>query len=108
VVGLMVDRRRGPERTVPVNFLGSTAHFPASPWLLAAALQVPVIIVFGIWHGGARYDAHVELLSEKIELPRATRDAALGHLVQEYADRLAARVRSAPYNWLNFFDFWAP
>lgn len=108
VVGLMVDRRRGNERTVPVNFLGGTAQFPASPWLLAAALQVPVMIVFGIWRGGARYDAYVEMLSEKIELPRATRDAALARLMQDYADRLAARVRSAPYNWVNFFDFWAP
>jgi predicted LPLAT superfamily acyltransferase len=107
VVGIMVDRQRGAERTVPVNFLGGTAHFPASPWLLAAALQVPVMLVFGIWRGGAGYDAHVEMLSEKIELPRATRDAALARLVQDYADRLAARVRSAPYNWLNFFDFWA-
>lgn len=108
VVGLMVDRRRGTERTVPVNFLGGIAHFPASPWLLAAALQVPVMIVFGVWRGGARYDAYVEMLSEKIELPRATRDATLAHMVQDYADRLAVRVRNAPYNWLNFFDFWAP
>ena len=107
VVGIMVDRQRGAERTVPVNFLGGTAHFPAGPWLLAAALQVPVMIVFGIWRGGAGYDAYVEMLSEKIELPRATRDAALAQLVQDYADRLAERVRSAPYNWLNFFDFWA-
>jgi predicted LPLAT superfamily acyltransferase len=32
----------------------------------------------------------------------------LTQLVQAYADRLAAHVRGAPYNWLNFFDFWAP
>ena len=75
--------------------------------MLAAALKVPVIIVFGIWRGGDRYEAHVELLSEKIDLPRAKRDAELTRLVQAYADRLAAHVRDAPYNWLNFFDFWA-
>jgi predicted LPLAT superfamily acyltransferase len=108
VVGLMVDRARGGERTVPVNFLGGTAHFPASPWLLASALKVPVMTVFGIWRGGNRYEARVEIVAEQIELPRTNRDAAVQALVQEYADRLAARVRSAPYNWLNFFDFWAP
>ncbi len=107
VVGLMVDRRRAGERSVTVNFLGEPAPFPASPWLLAAALKVPVLIVFGIWKGGDRYEAHVELLSEKIDLPRATREAELQRLVQDYADRLAARVREAPYNWLNFYDFWA-
>jgi predicted LPLAT superfamily acyltransferase len=108
VVGLMVDRRREGDRMVPVNFLGGVAQFPAGPWLLAAALKVPVMIVFGIWRGGDRYEAHVEMLSETIDLPRATRDADLARLVQDYADRLAARARSAPYNWLNFFDFWAP
>jgi predicted LPLAT superfamily acyltransferase len=107
VVGLMVDRPRAGDRTVPVNFLGATAHFPAGPWLLAAALKVPVMLVVGIWRGGDRYEAHVQVIAEQIELPRATRDAELARLVQDYADRLAAQVRSAPYNWLNFFDFWA-
>jgi len=107
IVGLMVDRTRAGDRTVTVNFLGGTAEFPAGPWLLAAALKVPVMLVFGVWRGGDRYEAHVQLLSEKIELPRANRDAELTRLVQEYADRLSAQVRDAPYNWLNFFDFWA-
>jgi predicted LPLAT superfamily acyltransferase len=108
VVGLMVDRARAGEKTVEVNFLGGIAHFPASPWLLAAALKVPVLTVFGVWRGGDRYEAHVELLADTVELPRANRDAVLRARVQDYADRLAARVRAAPYNWLNFFDFWAP
>jgi predicted LPLAT superfamily acyltransferase len=108
VVGLMVDRARAGDRVVRVNFLGGQANFPAGPWLLAAALKVPVLVVFGVWCGGDTYEAHVELLSEKIDLPRVDRDAALTRLVQDYADRLAARVRNAPYNWGNFFDFWAP
>jgi predicted LPLAT superfamily acyltransferase len=107
IVGLMVDRPREGDRTVAVNFLGGTAHFPAGPWLVAAALKVPVMLVFGVWRGGDRYQAHVQMVSEKIELPRATRDVELTRLVQDYADRLAAQVRDAPYNWLNFFDFWA-
>ncbi len=107
VVGMMVDRVRAGERTVEVDFLGSRARFPASPWLLAAALKVPVIVVFGVWQGGDRYTAHSDILTEKIELPRANRDAELTRYVQAYADRLAAQVRRAPYNWTNFFDFWA-
>jgi predicted LPLAT superfamily acyltransferase len=107
IVGLMVDRARAGDRKVTVNFLGGTAEFPVGPWLLAAALKVPVMLVFGVWRGGDRYEAHVQLLSEKIELPRSNREAELTRLVQEYADRLATQVRGAPYNWLNFFDFWA-
>ena len=106
IVGMMVDRPRIGDRTVEVDFLGGRARFPASPWLLAAALKVPVIVVFGVWCGGDRYESHCEILSPKIELPRATRDAELTRLVQDYADRLAAQVRRAPYNWGNFFDFW--
>jgi predicted LPLAT superfamily acyltransferase len=108
VVGLMVDRARGAERTIAVNFLGGIARFPVSPWLLASALKVPVITVFGVWRGGDRYEAHVEMLASEMDLPRANREAVLQSRVQDYADRLAARVRAAPYNWLNFFDFWAP
>jgi predicted LPLAT superfamily acyltransferase len=107
VVGIMVDRARDGERTVPVNFLGGVAHFPTSPWLLAAALKVPVMTVFGVWRGADRYDAHVDMLTERFELPRANRDEVLRLRVQDYADRLAVRVRAAPYNWANFFDFWA-
>jgi predicted LPLAT superfamily acyltransferase len=107
VVGLMVDRARAGDRMVRVDFLGSPANFPAGPWLLAAAVKAPVLVVFGIWRGGDRYDAHVELMSEKIELPRATRDAELQRLVQQFADRLATHARSAPYNWGNFYDFWS-
>lgn len=107
VVGLMVDRAHAGERTVAVNFLGGIAHFPASPWLLAAALKVPVMVVFGMWRGGDRYEARVDLLAEQIDLPRANREAALTSLVQGYADRLAEQVRKAPYNWINFYDFWA-
>jgi predicted LPLAT superfamily acyltransferase len=107
VVGLMVDRTRGGERTVEVDFLGGRARFPASPWLLAAALKVPVIVVFGVWLGGDRYAAYCDVFAQSIDLPRATRDAELTRQVQAYADRLAAHVRNAPYNWTNFFDFWA-
>jgi predicted LPLAT superfamily acyltransferase len=108
VVGMMIDRKREGDRTVEVDFLGGKAQLPASPWLLAAALKVPVIFVFGTWLGGDHYVAHCELLEEGIQLPRADRDAALRRHVQDYADRLAAHVKSAPYNWTNFFDFWAP
>jgi predicted LPLAT superfamily acyltransferase len=107
VVGLMVDRARGGERTVEVDFLGGRARFPAGPWLLASALKVPVIVVFGVWLGGDRYAAYCDVFAPSIDLPRASREAELARHVQSYADRLAAHVRAAPYNWTNFFDFWA-
>lgn len=106
IVGMMVDRIRAGDRAVEVQFLGATARFPAGPWLVAAALRVPVIIAFGSWEGGERYDLRFEIFANRIELPRDRRDAALQECVQRYADRLAEAVRRSPYNWSNFFDFW--
>lgn len=106
LVGMMVDRARADERTVSVEFLGETAQLPAGPWLLAAALRVPVILAFGAYRGGRRYDVHFHMLEAPLELPRGDRDGALRAHVQAYADRLAERARDAPYNWANFYDFW--
>jgi predicted LPLAT superfamily acyltransferase len=107
MVCLMADRVRAGERSLPVQFLGRSAQLPAGPWVLAAALQVPVILAFGLYRGGARYDLHFELFSAGIEAPRGQRDAVLQDCAQRYADRLAHYARAAPYNWFNFYDYWA-
>ena len=39
-------------------------------------------------------------------LAYSTRAAALPALIARYAARLEDRVRDAPYNWFNFYDFW--
>jgi predicted LPLAT superfamily acyltransferase len=108
VVTLLGDRARPGEPAVPVRFLGDEAWFPASPWLIAAALRVPVVLCFGLYRGGNRYDLYFERFSEHVEIPRRERQAALARHVQAYADRLAHHVRSAPCNWFNFYDFWRP
>lgn len=108
MIGMMSDRRRQDERSVKVDFLGGQALLPASPWILAGTLGVPVILAFGLYRGGNRYDVHFELMSERLALPRATREQALQQHAQHYADRLQHHLRSAPYNWFNFYDYWQP
>jgi predicted LPLAT superfamily acyltransferase len=106
-VGLLGDRHRAGETTVACDFLGRPARFPTGPLSLAAVTGVPVVLFFGLYRGGNRYDVHFELLAERVELgPRARREAALGQWVQRYADRLAHHTRDAPFNWFNFYDFW--
>ena len=70
MVGLMVDRIRKGDRSVSVDFLGGQARFPANPWLLAAALRVPVIAAFSVYRGGDQYDVSFEIITERVELPR--------------------------------------
>ncbi|HUS25400.1 MAG TPA: lipid A biosynthesis acyltransferase [Candidatus Binatia bacterium] len=108
MVCINADRFRGGEKTVEVDFLGGRARLPASPWLLAQALRAPLLIGFGLYRGGGRYDNHFELFAPRVEIPRDRRDAALRDCVQRYADRLAHHARSAPYNWFNFYGYWEP
>ena len=73
------------DRTVEVDFLGGRARLPVGPWQLAHALQVPVILGFGVYHGGNRYTAHFELFAESLRLPRENREAAIIECAQRYA-----------------------
>lgn len=108
LVALLVDRARPDEATQPAPFLGDVAHFPTSPWLIASLLGVPVQLGFGLYRGGNRYDLRFEAFADRIELPRAQRQAGLAALIHRYAARLETVARDAPDNWFNFYDFWQP
>lgn len=106
LVTMLAERARPGNAVVAVDFLGAAAPLPTAPWQLAAVLKVPVMLCFGLYRGGNRYDLHFEPFADEIALPRQGRDAALRAIVQRFADRLAHHARSAPYNWFNFYDFW--
>ena len=108
LVGILGDRLSLEEKQVRCRFLGAEATFPAGPLLLAGILHSPVIIFFGLYRGGRRYDIHFELLAEEITLGRGEqRQNAVAEWTQRYAERLEHYCRLAPYNWFNFYDFWA-
>lgn len=106
IVMMLADRVRPGNAVVHVDFLGAPAAFPAAPFLLAAALKVPILTCFGLFMGGNRYELHFELFCDVLTLDRANRDAALQAVVQRFADRIAHYAHLAPYNWFNFYDFW--
>ena len=106
LVTMLGDRGRPGNSTTSAEFLGGTAEFPTAPWQIAAALHVPVVLCAGLYRGGRRYDLHFELIAEQLQVERSQRQEKLRVLVQDYADRLTALLRSAPYNWFNFYDFW--
>ncbi|MEO5622302.1 MAG: acyltransferase, partial [Dokdonella sp.] len=88
------------------DFFGAPAAFPVAPFLLGAVLKVPILLCFGMYHGGNRYDLYFEMFSEQLNLPRRARTAELRNVVQRYAARLEHHVRQDPYNWFNWHDFW--
>ncbi|RYD16234.1 MAG: acyltransferase [Lysobacteraceae bacterium] len=105
---LLADRARANEATVQATFFGEPARFPIAPFLLGSILKVPVVLCFGLYRGGNRYDVHFEAFADELVLPRQGRDAALQTVVQRYASRLEHHVRADPYNWFNWHDFWNP
>jgi predicted LPLAT superfamily acyltransferase len=106
VVSTLADRLRPGNPVIVADFLGAKAPFPASPWLFAGALHVPVVLAFGLFRGGNRYELHFERFSCELPRDRRQRNAALAQIVQRFADRLAHFARLAPYNWFNLYDFW--
>jgi predicted LPLAT superfamily acyltransferase len=106
MVALLADRAGEHEAQREVAFLGAPAPLPVGPWLLANALQVPVLLCFGLYLGGNRYRLVFEPFAERVVIPRDRRDPALDALLARYAQRLEHYVRLAPYNWFNFHDFW--
>ncbi|KOR40445.1 acyltransferase [Xanthomonas oryzae] len=106
LVALLIDRPREGDPALPAMFLGRNAMFPTSPWLIAAALKVPVVLAFGLYHGGNHYELAFETFSEGLDVPRRQRAPVLAVLMRDYAARLEHYTCYAPYNWFNFYDFW--
>lgn len=106
MVTLLADRVYPGETVLRAPFLGENAAFPSSPWLIAAALQVPVSLAFGLYRGGNRYDLVFETFSDGLRIERSDRAQALAALAERYARRLEHHARAMPYNWFNFYDFW--
>jgi len=108
IVGLLGDRVDNPKRAVPCEFLGGEVLFPEGPLRLAAILNVPVVLFFGLYRGANHYHIHFELLCPETQDAPNDLDAHIREQVQSYADRLAYFAGHAPYNWFNFYDFWSP
>ncbi|MCK8071944.1 glycosyltransferase family 2 protein [Vibrio sp. 1CM23M] len=96
-------------RSVWAEFLGKEAPFPQGPFMLASVLKAPVFLLFGLRDDSQRkphFNVYFEHFSDKIELPRKTREQSLKQVVQQYADRLQHYTLRAPLQWYNFFNFW--
>jgi predicted LPLAT superfamily acyltransferase len=106
LIGALGDRISSDGKTTQCQFLGATATFPAGPIVLAAVTHRPVILFFGVYRGGNRYEIYFEQLADEIILDRDRRPEEIQRWMQRYADRLEYYTRLAPYNWFNFYPFW--
>jgi predicted LPLAT superfamily acyltransferase len=103
-IGLLVDRGLKGEGMVRRDFLGAPANFPLGPFRMAILLQRPVVVMFGLYRGGRRYEVHFERLTQAGEAGAET--ISVDQLLDRYVARLEHYCRLAPFNWFNFYDFW--
>ncbi|WP_051320671.1 acyltransferase [Cupriavidus sp. amp6] len=93
-------------RSVSVPFLGAPARFPVGPYVLAALMDCPLFAMGCIRRGDGHLLRFTEL-ARQVRLPRANRAEALTGYATAYADWLTQLLVLSPYDWFNFYDFWA-
>ncbi len=115
VAGMLADRTLpGADgqrsKTVSLPFLGAPATFADGPFRLAAMLRRKVVFMAGLYRGGCDYELRFAELADFSGLGQASgaeRDAAVRAALERYVATLETLCREAPYNWFNFFDYWA-
>jgi len=105
-VGTLGDRVSSGDKKTKCQFLGQPAAFPVGPVVLAAMTHRPVILFFGLYRAGNRYEIYFEHFADEITLERDRRAEEIQLWMQRYAERLEHYARLAPYNWFNFYPFW--
>ena len=105
---MLGDRTAGSqEGTRLVRFLGGQARLPVGPFIAASVARALLVPCFCHRIGWSTWLCEADPAWEIDLGPRAGREERLQAVMQRWADHLEALVRRSPYNWNNYFDFWA-
>jgi len=105
-VALLADRVGiGDEkRTGRVDFLGDPTTLPHGPFLLGSLLKCPMVLMLALRTGPARYRVYAERFADRVAV---SGPEDLDALAGDFARRLERYCLMAPYQWFNFYDYWA-
>jgi len=106
LIGMLGDRVSKGEKFVTCTLLGEQVNMTAGPISLASIMQVPVIVFYGIYHGGNKYSIFIENLSDSISAPRKSRSQVVADYMQQFSNSMEVKIKQYPYNWFNFFDYF--
>jgi predicted LPLAT superfamily acyltransferase len=92
-------------------FLGEEAPFTQGAFFLAALLNAPVYFIFALRRSALslnpEYNMHVHRSSLSFDCPRKERNHRIKELAGSFAATLEGYCKQQPYQWYNFYDFWA-
>lgn len=107
VVGILADRVYGSEPAQWLPFLGQPARFSMGPMRVASLVGAPVVMAYGLFRGGRRYEIAFEPLGEApAEGAQGSLPPTPARILQRYVASLERQARHFPYNWFNFYDYW--
>jgi predicted LPLAT superfamily acyltransferase len=89
------------------NFLGDDVVFPLGPFAIGAATGAPIVPYMVTKTGLKKYvfKAYAPILFEGVT-PQ-NRDKYIFTAMERYVGILEQVVKEKPYEWFNFYDFWA-
>lgn len=93
-------------RSARIPLFGDSVKLPLAPYMLAALLDCPVLMILAFREGPGRYSVFAEKLADRIRLPRSEREKIVAELAASYAARLEHYCARYPFQWFNFFDYW--
>jgi predicted LPLAT superfamily acyltransferase len=92
-------------------FLGDEAPFSPGAFYLAAMMKAPVYCVFALRRGDLslkpEYDMYVRKSQLSFDCGRKERYARSSELASFFARLLEGYCKEKPFQWYNFYNFWA-
>jgi predicted LPLAT superfamily acyltransferase len=103
LVCMHADRFVEGNKTKAITFLGSPAHFPIGPFVLASTFKVPVSFVFAMKETSLHY--HFFATPDQNETGMV-KEALTNKLLNAFAGAMEEKVKVYPQQWYNFYNFW--
>ena len=99
------------KKDLMIPFLGEEAPFSPGIFYLAAMMNVPVYFIFALRRKDIsikpEYDMHVHKSTVSFSCSRKERLAQCSQAAHSFAALLESYCKKKPFQWYNFFDFWA-
>ena len=105
------DHFRETEKNLLIPFLGEEALFSYGTFYLAALMKAPVYFVFAQRRRDLslkpEYNMHVHKSTISFDCSRKERLVRSSELARSFAALLESYCKAKPFQWYNFYDFWA-